>query len=207
MNKLYVFGDSFTKGCGCLIDDEYSIKYKRSDDKIWCEIISEKLNMDLINHGVGLNSNDKIIDSIIKEFDLFDDSDVILIQKTFSHRFDIPDIENRLLITISPTQENLIDFHSKNYTKNYTKNEIAHINYISILFDSNLYVERQNLRFDFLKKMIESKKVKCLIWNINDYFHIDRIIDSTKGEINDFHWSFDGHKEVANDFYKIINSL
>ena len=44
MNKLFVFGCSFTHGNGCLPHEAYSLKYKKSeDDLIWPEIIAKKL--------------------------------------------------------------------------------------------------------------------------------------------------------------------
>lgn len=207
MKKLYVFGDSFTKGCGCLYGEEYYIKYKKDKDKIWCEILSDELNIELVNKGVGLNSNDKIIDSVIREFDSFNESDIILIQKTFSHRFDIPNLNNDMLITISPNPENLlINFYNNGSNFFYSKSEIEHLEYVSVLFDSYLFIERQNLRFDFLKKMILNKNIKCFIWDINNYFHLDRIIDDTKGKIVDYHWSFNGHKEISIEFCELIKN-
>ena len=66
MQRLWTFGDSFTAGCGCLDNEVFTIKYKKSDeDKIWPEIVASKLNFQLKNMGAGLFSNDKILDSII----------------------------------------------------------------------------------------------------------------------------------------------
>ena len=48
MNKLFVFGCSFTKGDGCLEGEPYTLKYKKSDkDLIWPEILAEELNLNI----------------------------------------------------------------------------------------------------------------------------------------------------------------
>lgn len=195
-NKIYVFGDSYTKGHGCLENEEFYNKYKRDkNDRIWCDIVSEKLGMELINLGVGLYSNDKIIDSIISRYDLFKKNDIVLIQKTFSHRFDIPNIDDDKLITVSPG--NIQSYDS------YTKEEIEKILYLS---DSELYKKRQDLRFDFLQKILTDKGVVCIVWNIMDYLYIERIVEHTNGEIFDHHWSFNGHKEMSDNMLKLIKN-
>lgn len=204
MKNLYVFGDSFTAGNGCLREDEYYVKYKTDDcDKIWCEIVANYLDFNLINNGCGLYSNDKIIDSVINEFDYFDNDDIILIQKTFYHRFDIPNLDDTMLITLSPEVLNfLIGFHGQKYTKDERK----HLEYFSVIFNSHLYEKRQCLRFDFLKKTIENKKIKCFVWDINDLnIDVETIISATKGKISDYHWSFNGHKNAAKKIIKLID--
>jgi hypothetical protein len=103
INTLWTFGDSFTYGNGCLPKNIYAIQYKKSDkDKIWPEIVSTELNFKLKNIGMGMFSNDKIIDSIIQNYEYINKNDIVIIGKTFYHRFDIPNFENNKLITISP---------------------------------------------------------------------------------------------------------
>jgi hypothetical protein len=195
-NKIYAFGDSYTKGHGCLENEEFYNKYKHDEsDKIWCDIVSEKLGMELINFGVGLYSNDKIIDSIISIYDLFKKNDIVLIQKTFSHRFDIPNIHDNKLITVSPG--NIQSYDS------YTKEEIEKILYLS---DSELYKKRQNLRFDFLSKILKNNDIICVVWDVMDYLYIERIVEHTNGEIFDHHWSFNGHKEMSDNMLKLIKN-
>ena len=68
MSQLWVFGDSFTAGNGCLLNEDYT-RYKISnEDLVWPEIVASKLNFKLINLGMGAYSNDKIIDSIIENY-------------------------------------------------------------------------------------------------------------------------------------------
>jgi hypothetical protein len=39
---------------------------------VWPEIVANKLNLELINRGMGAFSNDKIIDTIIEDYNLVD---------------------------------------------------------------------------------------------------------------------------------------
>jgi hypothetical protein len=189
MSCLWVFGDSFTAGNGCLPNEDY-VKYKTSnEDLIWPEIIANKLNLKLVNLGMGAYSNDKIIDSIIENYNLIN-NDLVIIGSTFCNRFDVPN--NGGLLTISPTnlpnsQELLIPFVS--------------------LMDSDLLKKRHKLRIDFLKQQIIEKGSKCLVWEVEtEWIKYENIKSATEGEIKDLHWSYRGHKDFANYILNIINN-
>jgi len=183
MSTLWTFGDSFTAGNGCLFNDEYTSKYKKSEkDKIWNDIIASEFSLKLKNLGLGLYSNDKIIDSVIKSYNLINQNDIVIIGITFYNRFDIP--YNNELITLSPT--NLPD----------DNNEL--LKEIIIFMDSDLLKQRQLARIFFLKNLLEQKGVKCLIWEVEtQWIKYQNIKNDSCGEINDLHWSYNGHKEFA----------
>jgi len=195
MNKLIVFGCSFTCGNGCLPNDEYNLKYKKSEnDLIWPEHLAKKLNLKLFNFGMGAVGNDYIIDSIMQNFDLIGENDIVIIQKTFSHRFDICKKEpdgKEIWQTITPTSELVLK------ERGYTKNDIIPLMHTLSIIDSNLNDSRWIERFEFFKKIIQIyKKVKCcILWDLESGYHIkwERINDVDK-QINDGHWSFEGHR-------------
>jgi hypothetical protein len=191
MSKLWVFGDSFTAGNGCLHNEEYT-KYKESDnDLVWPEIVANKLNLELINKGMGAFSNDKIIDTIIENYNLINKNDLIIIGTTFYNRFDIPD--NNTLLTLSPT--NLPD-----------SNQELLLHFISMM-DSDLLKERYKLRIDFLEQQITKKEVKCLIWEVETHWNLyENIKIATESKVKDLHWSYKGHKDFANYILNIINN-
>ena len=205
MSKLWVFGDSFTAGNGCLHNEEYT-KYKESDDDlIWPEILAKNLNLELVNKGMGLYSNDKIIDSIIEAFDNIQHNDIVIIQKSFVHRFDIPNEIDNVLLTIAPNSKHMLNWYSNNTNmkKKYNKFEMKAIEYIAVAMDNKLIQERQNKRFNFLEKLIKNKGVKkCFVWDIieaiqPDNLKYETIFKATNGKINDGHWSYKGHKDFA----------
>ena len=85
MNNLILFGDSFTSD----VIIEYANMYKNHEDYHWGEIIASKLNLNLINLGVGSFSNDRILDKIIENHHIIKEEDIVIIGKTFYNRFDI----------------------------------------------------------------------------------------------------------------------
>ena len=206
MSKLWVFGDSFTAGNGCLANEEYPLKYKlASEHLIWPEILTKNLNLELVNKGMGLYSNDKIIDSIIEVFNNIQHNDVVIIQKSFVHRFDIPNEIDNVLLTIAPNSKHMLNWYSNNTNmkKRYNKFEMKAIEYIAVTMDNKLIQERQNKRFNFLEKLIKNKEVKkCFVWDIieaiqPDNLKYETIFKATNGKINDGHWSYKGHKDFA----------
>ena len=200
INTLWTFGDSFTYGNGCLPKNIYAIQYKKSDkDKIWPEIVSTELNFKLKNIGMGMFSNDKIIDSIIENYEYINKNDIVIVGKTFYHRFDIPNFENNKLITISPNPKNIL-------SENYNKSEIESISYFSSIMDSNLFKKRQDSRFDFLEKLLIKKQVKkCIIWDVATTWDLYQTIAiETNNEIYDHHWSYKGHYDFSNH---ILNKI
>jgi len=194
MNKLFAFGCSFTAGNGCLVGEEYTEKYKSNEyDLIWPEIISNQIGYELINYGMGGYSNDKIFDTILNVYDKINENDYVIIEMSFHHRYDIPNSKDESLLTIAPNPSNLL-------VNEYSKNEIEHITYVSTLMQSNLFKKRNINRFNFLQKLLlNTKKVKnCLIWDVEENINnFEKIVDVTNGEINDHHWSYEGHRSFA----------
>ena len=193
---LWAFGDSFTAGNGCLVDEVYT-KYKKSDeDIIWPEIVSSKLNMPLVNVGMGMFSNDKILDSILECYNFICEGDLVIISKTFFGRFDIPSKNEEYFMTLSAGIDN--SYMSTQHLVTYTQDELNTIQNIAVIADSKLIVERWNFRFSFLEQLIRNKVVKVLVWNVEDvYRDYETIQEATNNEINDGHWSYKGHKDFA----------
>jgi hypothetical protein len=212
MNKLFTYGCSYTYGNGCLPSDVYHKKYKKKPtDCIWNDIVSKEFNLELKNYGIGRNSNDKIIDSIIRTFDEVNENDVVIIQKTFSHRFDIENRKNKNELdyvnnplTITPSNE--IAFKEAGYDDE----ESEHIMYTLSYMDCDIIQKRFDNRFNFFKKLFKEKNVKsCIVWDVMeyiDYKKYERISEVTKGKIIDNHWSYSGHKNFANVIIDMIKN-
>ena len=202
MNNLFVYGCSFTYGNGCLPNEIYTKKYKKSkDDLIWPEIIAKETGYKLYNHAMGAISNDCIFDNIIETFDLVSQGDIVIIQKTFTHRFDIAPTRKknhpylRKFITITPQSEEALKYEG------YSSSEIESILYNTWLMDNELNDMRVDNRFNFFKKLFLLKGVKkCIYWDVIKHMDesvYERIQDATNGEIIDSHWSYDGHREFS----------
>jgi hypothetical protein len=203
MSNLFTYGCSFTLGNGCLPYDQYYKEYRKSeDDLIWPEIVAKELGLTLFNHGMGAFSNDKILDSMIESFDEVQEGDIVIIQKTFTHRFDITyrreknEPYARRGLTVTPHCEELLK------QQGYDDSEVRSIMETVWLMDGEFNDMRVDNRFNFMKRLFLSKRVqKCLVWNVLNYHdkrNYERIQEATNEEIVDAHWSYKGHRAFAN---------
>jgi hypothetical protein len=207
MNKLWAFGDSFTAGHGCTPKFEYYKKYYKEGDKLWAELLSDEMGLTLTNIGKNGASNDYIIDSIILNWKKIKKDDFVIIGKTLSHRFDIPiKSENFVPVGLDNGWITTLDkFKNHNKFNFFNKEEFETIvNFCYYFAENPLYKKRQDLRYDFLVKELEQKQIKVYLWDWTSS-HIklkfNTIQLDTKNEINDSHFSFNGHFE----FYKWIS--
>ena len=97
MDKLWTFGDSFTAGHGCKSVFEntpyYYAKFKDYVDinkKIWPELLSDSLKLELVNLGKNGQSNEWIADTIIANIKNISTNDVVILQTSTSGRYDFP---------------------------------------------------------------------------------------------------------------------
>ena len=213
MENLWVFGDSITNGDGCVeskgIRDggtKYYYEYKKIEDDIWPNHLGKMLNLNVKNYGISGASNDKIIDKIIDEFYNFEKDDIVIIQKTFSQRFDIPYIDGLQTHYGESLNTMSEDLKNNRNVKNKLESETI-LNYGVLFSDSIFFKERQDNRFNFIKNVIETKVLKCCIWDVYDFvMSYENIFQHTKGKIKDSHLSFKGHKDFANNNYKLLTN-
>lgn len=91
MNKLHLFGDSFTGGHKLDTTFPPYIKWKefRGGElpPCWGELLSEKLGMKMVNYGVGGMSNVEIFQNFCRNSGKIDKDDIVIINWTYPHRF------------------------------------------------------------------------------------------------------------------------
>ena len=157
MNKLFVYGCSYTYGNGALPDEVYTKKYKKSeDDLIWPEIVAKEIGYKLYNYAEGGASNDIIFDNIMERFDEVSEGDIVILEKTFTHRFDIAPKHKKhqpyfkKFLTITPHSDETLKYEG------YNSSEIDSILYNTWLMDNPLNDMRIDARFNFFKKLLLS---------------------------------------------------
>jgi hypothetical protein len=158
--------------------------------------------MNVINKGINGGSNDMIIDSIIDSFDKINTDDIVIIEKTFNYRYDIPNLkENNKWVSAHD-----IIYHKEQYNDEQYQ---TIINFSYHFANHNLYKDRQNKRIDFISNILQKSNLKVFMWDIKtDMQFYDRIKNSTNGEINDGHLSFSGHHQFYQWIYqKLIKIL
>lgn len=212
MNKLWAFGDSFTYGYGCVPGYEYYENYRKDGDKLWCEHIADNLNFKLENKGKNGCSNDYIIDEIIKYWDRIQSDDMVIIGKTYPFRFDIPNpkkIDSDWITNVTYKNHNVTFQESIDYLKpNYFTDEeySVMVDFIYHFSHNEKYKIRQNNRLKFLSDKLKLKGVNVIIWDVvTEIEKFERIIAATNGEINDGHFSYDGHLKFSKFIMNKIN--
>ena len=204
MNNLFVFGCSFTHGLETKMTSSHHL-IDGGDNLIWPEILSKELNLNLINKGEGGFSNDKIFDSIIDSFDSIGENDVVIIEKTYYNRFDVPFRKNDNFLSIDKFFTINPNFLKQIDKSNFIFEEKKSLQNLIIMMDNNIVKTRIDNRFNFIEKvLIDYNKVrKCIIWNLDKFDkEFETIKESTNNLIDDQHWSFKGHHDFAKNLLK-----
>jgi hypothetical protein len=208
MGTLWTFGNSFTFGHGCRPDgptNEYYYNYRSESDDVWPNLLGKMLNIEVKNLGKCGVSNDFIIDSIIDNFFMIKPDDLVIIEKSFYQRFDIPKLNSNTFDTYCPLKLDLINTNLKKNESIENKLEIETIFNYGILFSDNLlFKQRQNKRFKFIEEQFKNKINKILVWDVDDDLRksMETIHQHTRGEIKDLHFSFKSHKIFSEFLYK-----
>lgn len=210
MKTLWTFGDSFTFGHGCRPDgpdEAYYHNYKKDGDDIWPNHLGKMLNLEVKNFGKCGASNDFIIDCIIDQWDYIRENDFVIIGSTYYTRFDIP-LKNKLSLSTNfwHQVEDLKNFDA--YFESKEKMETV-INFQYYFAGHELYKKRHLKRYNFLLKLLNEKNIKTFIWDVEYMQYTNRfekIADATNGQIDDWHFSFKGHRDFTDMLYKkLIN--
>lgn len=212
MKTLWTFGDSFTAGDGCTEslairdgDFKYYNEYKKSDSDIWPNLLGKTIGFNTKNIGKSGASNDYILDSIIDNFNEIGPNDIVIIEKTFYQRFDVPKLNSNQFHTQYAEGLYALSLDLKNNKYNKDKLEIETILNYGILFSDNiLFKERQDKRFRFLEGLLKTKVDKIVVWDVDSDLRksIETIAQHTEGKIKDYHFSFNGHKAFSDFLYK-----
>jgi hypothetical protein len=203
MAKLWTFGDSFTQGytMASMWAENY-VNWKGYTPKIFSEIISSELGIELVNKGVGGYDNYSIFESICVNVKNIKKDDIILIGWSDIVRFRLATITNDWqYFCVSPTynfnrleniSENTLNeiFVNREYQV-YTKEIENWMNIINFAF-------RDNVVFYWSSFIRDMKNCRF----IDD---CENIHQETNGEVNDFHLSENGQKTLADFFMKKLN--
>lgn len=195
---LWVFGDSHTAGHGCTHEFEYYQKYYKEGDKLWSEHLANYLSLNLINKGRNGASNDMILDTITDYFYKINKGDVVIIGKTYPHRFDVPQETGLNAIFMDWHNAPINYIHSQ-----FTMEEKKCIMDFQLYFMlSPLFEERWKKRMDWLKMVLEDRGCKCIVWDVwEELKGFETIKNATNKEVNDGHMSFNGHLKFANHMW------
>jgi hypothetical protein len=206
--KIWTFGDSFTES----FNEEHEwcknyIKWKGYKPEVYGEILSRKLDLKLINKGMGGLDNDTIMDKICESIEDIRDNDIIIIGWSSVSRFRLSTINKTWEIFLPNSKK--LDLKLNNF-KNLISRET--IDEILINRDSLLYINELNLRIKLLNRTFQKNKI--IHWSpftntkINGLLlnELNNITTETNQECINAHYSETGHIELSRIFLEIINS-
>lgn len=231
MNNLFTFGCSFTEGFNENHDPYQEYKNLRGGTlpKHWTELLSNKLNVNLHNHGVGGTGNQHIFSSFCKRVNEFKTDDMVIINWTFMERFRVSNSDGSNWLHLGPSikkkqnddviSDECLDMICLNRTLKPYRDEIYDYEKIidklskEIGFGVYYWTIINELIYNQPKDILNQKK-----YLLNDYIKNQfdntfsvilkngglRIYEETDGLIDDWHMGESGHRIQAELFYEHI---
>ena len=216
MNKLWVFGDSYSEP----FYKENNMQWKKAyilwkgyTPKCYGETISESLRLKHINCAIGGADNYTIFDSIIENLEKIKSNDVIIIGWSHTLRFRVVN-KNNTFNTIRPSS--LETVFRINHQSPYLDLSDNTLKEITLNRNGNVYIQELN-NYIYLLNFI-FKKNKIIHWSpfrqdidglhttYKSVSKLELVKEETKSVIEDSHFSESGHNCLSNEFINIINN-
>lgn len=200
-NTCWFFGDSFTRGNGCHYKHEY---YKSSYTKgceRWTTIVSNKLDMSEVNTAIGGESNVGILNSLISNLSNIKKGDWVVLGDTRPIRVSsFDDNGNRV---------NIINDPHFDYTLGNSKYVFDYI-YHEIVPKETMYLEFYQSMFVNLLNELKGRGINTYYWKHTDIWFptnkFNTITEDTNGVIENLHWSWKGHTQMAEFILKQLEN-
>lgn len=231
MDNLFGFGCSYTEGWDLDINSNY-IKYKEwrggNLPKIWLELLSEKLNLNLINYAKAASGNDLIFHTFIEHINEIKKGDTVIVGWSFMGRYrwvgndnwyneiwscNGPGDMSEKNIKKEVHEEICINRTHPLYVKD-VENYMELMSKLSKLVGFNLYFWSCEDNIIYNKPLNEKLDKKYIM---GQYEHHplaivlnkggQRIIEETNNEIIDYHMGELGHQVQCDLFYNHISLI
>ena len=194
--KLYLFGDSFSAGFS--FESNWTnpyVNWKGYRPKGFGEIISQKLNLELINLSENASDNYSILQKFCDNEKNIKKNDLVIIGWSSPLRFRLV---SKDWITILPN-------YDKFSTKEIDKTKISESTLIEILLnrDDVRYCNEVNSWIKLLNNLDKNiihwtpfdQRLDCMFLS-----KFETIFSETNGELNDWHFSENGHIQLSDLF-------
>jgi hypothetical protein len=215
--NLWVFGDSFSVPFKKIENEHPYVPYKGYCPKIYSDIISEDLDLNLMDMSMGGCSNQSILHTFIKNIDNIKYDDVVIVGWTQPIRFRIGSKHNNfydVIIAVAPYMEEFIDM-SIDSLNEITINRSTYSIYWDELTDYvNIINKSLKTKFvyhwtwvsptDKINSNIYEKQFYNLLLPFKKY---KTVREETNGDVDDFHYGEVGHNELANDLLCEIKKM
>lgn len=212
MNKLWVFGDSFSEPFSKTYTMQWKIDYinwKGYIPKCYGEIVSDKLKLKHINLANAGTDNYTILDSIVSVLNAINANDIVIIGWSSTARFRVVTKTNYFR-TIIPGGLDIIGKSNKIELSDSTLAEMA-VNRDSPIYinELNNYIKLINFSFQNHKVIhwspfyLDKDGLNTTIPTINKY---ERVLEETDKIIDDYHFSENAHIKLSEKFIDVINN-
>lgn len=199
MNKLWTYGDSMTEpfqNNNAHWSLEYC-NYKGYCPKVYGEILAEKLNMQLVNRGLGGIDNYTILEKICEDTNKIGKDDIVIVGWTYPIRFRIVNDDN-VWSHILPNYKR--DKYTKSISQSTTDEILVNRNH-------SLYVKEVDNWIRLINKSLNN----VIHWShairlFDSYYlsNFNTILAETNGVCKDRHYSEKGHIELSNTIYDLL---
>lgn len=219
-NKLWVFGCSMSNKNQPKDRLDY-VNWKGYVIKTWSELLSEKLNFELRNYGISGASNITIMHEFSKYSNEMHENDIVIINWTEITRFRVASKDKWLNVLV----QHINHPDLKDELKVLNDNDISQQTIMDITNNRNndLYLDELDSWYNLIKVFCNKSKIKLFFWGLMTYRpymlkyknfelqeyivnHYGRIMEETKGEVMDGHFSEIAHKECSDIFFNLIQN-
>jgi hypothetical protein len=214
---IWTFGDSFTESFNVpktFGSHDWRLEYVRwlgRMPKVYGEIMSEKLNYELVNLGKSGSCNDSIFETICLNINKIKDNDIVIIGWSSPLRFRLAsEMNNENWVNILPSYK--INRIGEGNSKHLFKNSVSDNTFDEIFYNrkSIRYVDEVLYKTQIINKALDKNKV--IHWSpFPEYFseikpitECTKIVDETDGKINDPHFSEKGHIELSDRLLEML---
>ena len=202
---LWTYGDSFTESMntatGALWVDEY-VGWKGYTPKVYGEVISDEMGMELVNLGRGGSDNYSIFQSVCDSANLINSNDVIIIGWSSCTRFRLVDKWDNWKPIIPMFDRNIRNLED---VSNTTLEEVL-INRTKTKYASEVHSWIKLLNIAFPNNLIIHWSPLDRIVSKNYIGNLTNITKETNEEIVNGHYGEVGHIQLANEFIRMIKS-
>tara|TARA_Y100000004_G_C8870852_1_gene393222 strand:+ start:140 stop:865 length:726 start_codon:yes stop_codon:yes gene_type:complete len=235
MNNIWFFGDSFTHGRGCRPGDEYYEKYlPKENDKLWVDIVTEKLNLNQKrNPRYGMGANPYLLSLFINDIPSMLDNDIVVISDSnpdgvlsYDKKKDKVGSVNSGTFWDQKWNKYFDTSDVKNKSFNYHHKQTTWHDYLEwsddpkkmILVDYSkehfapykdkwsewYFTQIKSLSIELIKR-----NIKVYFWSYKEWFKDDspyQLIVQQDNDIKDGHFSWLGHRQFSEFILNKLNS-
>lgn len=223
MNRLWIFGDSFsapydTEVAGTNIVNEYIKKEKEDGTKqikdinYWFEKYLPE-NVALENLAKPGLSNDSILDKFFHSYSLIQPGDYVILQVVPVDRFRVSHFNGEIWYEVQPP----INEEQSKHINELTGWDLNTINQVGKERNSRAYIASFNNRLNFIKSICSSKKIRVAITssdlNLRNICSIPEIYNSPESTtivdkyplLRDWHPSYEGWRYIVNEYLEFFD--